>query len=135
MAGKSRVHGYVEEAWPGAAGGGIPAVMARLNAAAAEISRHNEDMLQSLPLVDDWPLVCRPMVAWPAALGTAETPAGCRSPITLCRNVRYFSRNRSDGFSTVTIVFGGTLLVSETLAPIAEFAPITVSPPRIVALA
>jgi hypothetical protein len=67
MAVKSRIHGYVEEAWPGAAGGGIPAVIARLNAAAAEISRHNEDMLQSLPLVDDWPPVCRPMVAWPAA--------------------------------------------------------------------
>ncbi len=36
------------------------------------------------------------------------------------------SRKRSsDGFSIVTNVFGGTLLVSETLAPITELAPTT----------
>jgi len=57
-----------------------------------------------------------------------HSPVGLESPT-------YFSRNFSDGFSTVTIVFGGMLFVSDTLAPIAEPAPITVSPPSTVALA
>lgn len=44
------------------------------------------------------------------------------------------SRNRRFGFSTVTTVFGGICLsMIETLAPITEFAPITVSPPSTVA--
>jgi len=54
-------------------------------------------------------------------------------PTTALRD--YFSRKCRFGFSTVTIVFGGMLFTSETLAPTAELAPITVSPPRIVALA
>jgi hypothetical protein len=45
------------------------------------------------------------------------------------------SRNRRDGFSIVTTVFGGTLFVKETLAPITEFAPTIVVPPRTVAFA
>ena len=45
------------------------------------------------------------------------------------------SRNRNDGASTVTIVFGGTLLCRFTPAPTTDPAPTTVSPPRIVALA
>ena len=45
------------------------------------------------------------------------------------------SRNRSDGFSMVTIVLGNTLFISETLAPMTASCPITVSPPRIVAFA
>ena len=47
----------------------------------------------------------------------------------------YFSRNRNSGFSTVTSVFGRMLFVIETLAPIVEPAPMTVSPPNTVALA
>jgi hypothetical protein len=45
------------------------------------------------------------------------------------------SRNRSEGFSIVTTVFGGTLFVNDTLAPITEFAPTIVVPPRTVAFA
>ncbi|GEM_PF-4733689 len=44
------------------------------------------------------------------------------------------SRNFNDGFSIVTIVFGGTLRFSDTLEPMSEPAPTTVVPPRIVAL-
>ena len=44
------------------------------------------------------------------------------------------SRKRSEGLSTVTIVFGAIcLFIIETLAPMTEFAPMTVSPPRTVA--
>lgn len=45
------------------------------------------------------------------------------------------SRNRSDGLSSVTIVFGATLFEIETPAPIRECLPITVSPPSTVAFA
>ena len=45
------------------------------------------------------------------------------------------SRNRSVGFSMVTTVLGGTLLLSETLAPMTELRPMIVSPPKMVALA
>jgi len=45
------------------------------------------------------------------------------------------SRKRSDGFSIVTMVCGGTLFVTETPAPITAWAPIIVSPPKIVAFA
>ena len=37
------------------------------------------------------------------------------------------------GFSIITLVSGGTDSVSQTLPPMSERAPITVSPPRIVA--
>lgn len=42
---------------------------------------------------------------------------------------------RRFGFSSVTIMFGPTLPVNQTLEPITVFSPTTVSPPRIVALA
>jgi hypothetical protein len=64
---RSRINGYIAEAWPGAAGGGVPAVIARLDAAALEIRRNNEDVLQALPLEDQWPPVCRSMFGWPPA--------------------------------------------------------------------
>lgn len=45
------------------------------------------------------------------------------------------SRKRSCGFSIVTCVLGGTLLVIAQLDPMMELRPMTVSPPRIVAFA
>ena len=51
-----------------------------------------------------------------------------------CSRLYAASRNLSEGRSMVTIVFGGTLRLSDTLDPIWEPDPITVVPPRIVAL-
>ena len=45
------------------------------------------------------------------------------------------ARIRSRGISMVTVAYGSTLLVTHTLDPITESWPITVEPPRIVALA
>lgn len=44
-------------------------------------------------------------------------------------------RRRSPGFSIVTVVYGSTLSVSHTLEPITLSWPITVRPPKMVALA
>jgi len=51
-----------------------------------------------------------------------------------CRTNYAASRNFREGFSIVTIVFGGTLRLSVTLEPINEPAPTIVVPPRIDAL-
>jgi len=61
---QSRLLGYIKEAWPGLAAGGDPARMQHMLDSDSQISRHNEDVLGSLPTADEWPPLCRPMFAW-----------------------------------------------------------------------
>jgi hypothetical protein len=64
---QSRLLGYIEEAWPGVAAGGDAARMEQLLEAHRQIGAHNEQVLGSLPLEDEWPPLCRPMFAWAPA--------------------------------------------------------------------
>jgi hypothetical protein len=61
---QSKLLGYIEEAWPGQAAGGDPVRIQHLLDTDSHISRHNEDVLRSLPETDEWPPLCRPMFAW-----------------------------------------------------------------------
>jgi hypothetical protein len=61
---QSKLVGYIEEAWPGLAAGGNQILMDHLIATDQQISRHNENVLGTLPEVDEWPPLCRPMFAW-----------------------------------------------------------------------
>jgi hypothetical protein len=63
----TRLLGYIEEAWPGLAGGGDPVRMEQLLEADRRIGRHNESVLQALKAEDSWPPLCRPMFAWAPA--------------------------------------------------------------------
>ena len=63
----------------------------------------------------------------PSPPSTADPSAGG------ALRVSPFLKNRCLGLSSITVVPGGTLLVSHTLPPTTEPCPITVSPPRIVA--
>jgi hypothetical protein len=67
---QTRLLGYIEEAWPGLAAGGDPALMQHLVDTDHQISRHNDGVLKSLPEADDWPPLCRPMFGW----APADTP-------------------------------------------------------------
>ncbi len=60
----SRLYGYIDEAWPGAAAGGNPQKMQFLVARAREIEQHNEATLNALPAPDAWPPVSRDMFGW-----------------------------------------------------------------------
>ncbi|MCR9202868.1 MAG: hypothetical protein NXI04_29840 [Planctomycetaceae bacterium] len=60
----SYIVGYIEEAWPGLAGGGDPDQITKLKDAAATIARHNETTLNSLPKEDEYPPLCRGMFSW-----------------------------------------------------------------------
>ena len=64
---QSRLLGYIEEAWLGAAAGGDPALIQHLIDTARGISRHNEEVLGGLSEADEWPPICRPMFAWAPA--------------------------------------------------------------------
>jgi hypothetical protein len=59
--------GYIEEAWPGLAAGGDPVLMQHLLDTDRQISRHNEEVLGSLPEADEWPPLCRAMFSWASA--------------------------------------------------------------------
>ena len=86
-------------------------------------------------------------VSGPCGIG-ATSGVGCNVPVQqgrsdwrsgfsiseLQKTDHAASRNRRDGFSIVTIVFAGMLRLSVTLEPTCEPAPMTVVPPRIVAL-
>jgi hypothetical protein len=61
---QSRLLGYIEEAWPGLAAGGDPALMQHLLDTKRRIHQHNEKVLGALPDADQWPPLCRPMFAW-----------------------------------------------------------------------
>ena len=65
--------------------------------------------------------------AWAVLLGCG---AGLARP-----SVSPFALRRSSGGLKVTTELGGTLVVTKTEPPITEFSPITVSPPRTIALA
>jgi hypothetical protein len=64
---QSLLVGYIEEAWPGLAGGGDPDRLDRLRELDRKISEHNERVLEALPAEDAWPPLCRPMFGWPSA--------------------------------------------------------------------
>jgi hypothetical protein len=64
---QTRLLGYIEEAWPGLAAGGDPALMQHLLDTGRRISQHNEQVLRSLPEADEWPPLCRPMFGWAPA--------------------------------------------------------------------
>jgi hypothetical protein len=60
----TRLLGYIEEAWPGLAGGGDPVRMEKLLEVDRLIGRHNESVLEALAAEDSWPPLCRAMFAW-----------------------------------------------------------------------
>jgi hypothetical protein len=59
--------GYIEEAWPGEAAGGDPAVLEHLQETHRTIGRHNDETLEALPERDEFPPLCRSMFGWPPA--------------------------------------------------------------------
>jgi hypothetical protein len=61
---QSLLYGYIEEAWPGAAAGGDAILAQQLLDNTAHICRHNEDVLNSLPVEDSWPPLMRQMFGW-----------------------------------------------------------------------
>lgn len=60
----SYIVGYIEEAWPGLAGGGDPAQIEKLKRTADEISCHNESVLSGLPKQDSFPPLCCDLFSW-----------------------------------------------------------------------
>ena len=60
----SRLYGYIEEAWPGANAGGDSKKMQLLVDQSRRIERHNEAILQALPIIDEWPPISRHMFAY-----------------------------------------------------------------------
>ena len=61
---QSRLIGYIEEAWPGASANGDVKQMQKLRDTDCEIIRHNETVLNELPIEDKWPPLCRHMFGW-----------------------------------------------------------------------
>ncbi len=59
--------GYIQEAWPGLAAGGDPALLAQLQETARAVVRHNNAVLEALPEEDEFPPLCGAMFGWPFA--------------------------------------------------------------------
>ena len=68
---QARLLGYIEEAWPGLAAGGDPALMQHLLDTDRRISLHNDEVIGSLPETGhEWPPLCQPMFGWAPAGAT-----------------------------------------------------------------